>query len=42
MSTTEKSVEELRMFNPLSDLSYDKLLEIVDQAEWLHAKSAAY
>ncbi|WP_419599823.1 hypothetical protein [Thiolapillus sp.] len=38
MSTTEKSVEELRRFNPLSDLSYDKLLEIVDQAEWLHAK----
>jgi len=38
MSIAEKSVEELRRFNPLSELSYDKLLEIVDQAEWLRAK----
>lgn len=38
MSTSEKSVEELRRFTPLSDLSYDKLLEIVDQADWVKVK----
>ncbi len=34
----KKSVEELRKFTPLSDLSYDQLLEVVEQAEWLKAK----
>ncbi|WP_456415494.1 HDOD domain-containing protein [Thiolapillus sp.] len=42
MSTAEptdpQSVEELKRFTPLSDLSYDKLLEIVEKAQWLKAK----
>lgn len=36
----KKPVEELRKFTPLSDLSYDKLLEIVQQAEWLKVKKS--
>ncbi|WP_456378483.1 HDOD domain-containing protein [Thiolapillus sp.] len=42
MSATRQAdtqpVEELRRFIPLADLSYDKLLEIVEQAQWLKAK----
>lgn len=45
MSTAEpiapQSVEELKRFTPLSDLSYDKLLEIVEKAQWLKAKKRA-
>ncbi|WP_456418013.1 HDOD domain-containing protein [Thiolapillus sp.] len=36
--TDPQSVEELKRFTPLSDLSYDKLLEIVEKAQWLKAK----
>jgi HD-like signal output (HDOD) protein len=37
-NTEKQPVEELRRFTPLSDLSYDKLLEIVQEAQWLKAK----
>ncbi len=42
MSTAEpiapQSAEELKRFTPLSDLSYDKLLEIAEKAQWLKTK----
>jgi HD-like signal output (HDOD) protein/dsDNA-binding SOS-regulon protein len=38
MNTDKQPVEELRRFTPLADLSYDKLLEIAETAQWLKAK----